>query len=528
VLLFALALVACTDGERRPPEPGPPARVRPDVRLVFMTDLSGYLEPCGCQSKPLGGIDRAAAQLVALDADGVPTALMTAGDLYFQLPGSGHAGEDPGEDAVAQQRMQAETLATILARLEVRAATPGPSDLRLGPEQLADLARRGGFPLLADGLKLPAPEDMPPAPVGSLALLELGDEKVGVLGLSDAVEGGVSVERARSLTAKLHDQGASIVVALLSSEARAARRLAGAVEGIDFVVSGGTHRAQVTPPAMLGKAAVVGAGEHGHGLLVIDVYHDGDGPFRDASEWSRAAEREALDARIDELAGRIREWERESAQAAGVQQQRQRLEAMQQQRKALEAPPSATGNRFVARWVELGEEAPSDATVAALMDEHDRRVNAHNAELFADRKPPPVPAGTPAYAGSEACGECHEEAFAWWKKHEHGRAYATLEKLHKEFNLECVGCHVTGYGRAGGSTVTHVEKLKNVGCESCHGPGSLHVDDQDVDDAQNVRREVAEAECKQCHNEEHSDQFDYAKYRAKLIVPGHGKPAEGG
>ena len=58
--------------------------------------------------------------------------------------------------------------------------------------------------------------------------------------------------------------------------------------------------------------------------------------------------------------------------------------------------------------------------------------------------------------GSEACQSCHAEAYAWWKSTKHGRAYATLENVHKEFNLSCVGCHVTGYNQPGGSTVTHV------------------------------------------------------------------------
>ena len=57
----------------------------------------------------------------------------------------------------------------------------------------------------------------------------------------------------------------------------------------------------------------------------------------------------------------------------------------------------------------------------------------------------------------------------------HAHAYATLSTQFKEFNLECVGCHVTGYERAGGTTVTHVDKLRDVQCEVCHGPGSKHV-----------------------------------------------------
>jgi hypothetical protein len=85
---------------------------------------------------------------------------------------------------------------------------------------------------------------------------------------------------------------------------------------------------------------------------------------------------------------------------------------------------------------------------------------------------------------------------------------------------------VTGYNQAGGSTVVHVDGLTNVGCESCHGPGSVHVADTDAEASKNVRREVPEAVCKRCHNAEHSDRFEYATYRGKLIVKGHGLPAE--
>ena len=39
-----------------------------------------------------------------------------------------------------------------------------------------------------------------------------------------------------------------------------------------------------------------------------------------------------------------------------------------------------------------------------------------------------------------------------WDGTPHAHAYATLEKGFKEFNLDCVSCHVTGYGKPGGSS----------------------------------------------------------------------------
>jgi hypothetical protein len=84
---------------------------------------------------------------------------------------------------------------------------------------------------------------------------------------------------------------------------------------------------------------------------------------------------------------------------------------------------------------------------------------------------------------------------------------------------------VTGYGKPGGAAVVQNTGLVDVGCESCHGPGSLHAEDPDADEGKNVKLVVPEPVCTACHNAEHSDKFEYASYREQLIVPGHGKPA---
>jgi hypothetical protein len=100
----------------------------------------------------------------------------------------------------------------------------------------------------------------------------------------------------------------------------------------------------------------------------------------------------------------------------------------------------------------------------------------------------------------------------------------TLQKRNKQFNLDCVGCHVTGYGEPGGSTVTHNLDggLVGVGCESCHGPGAEHAKNPEVE----LVRYTPESTCLACHNDEHSDLFDYDAYVKSLTVPGHGLPVK--
>ena len=165
-----------------------------------------------------------------------------------------------------------------------------------------------------------------------------------------------------------------------------------------------------------------------------------------------------------------------------------------------------------------------ERAIATMLDEHDQKVNEHNRVALADRTPLPAKPGEAHFVGSAACTSCHEQAFAWWQRTKHGNAYATLERGHKEYNLNCVSSHVTGYNLPGGSTVTHVGALKDVGCESCHGAGSKHVAAPDMKGL--VARQVPESTCAGCHTHEHSGRFVYDAFKAMLIVPGHGRPSD--
>ncbi len=99
----------------------------------------------------------------------------------------------------------------------------------------------------------------------------------------------------------------------------------------------------------------------------------------------------------------------------------------------------------------------------------------------------------PAYEGIKKCGGCHKSQKDSWLKTAHGDAFDMLKpkekaKEKKKAKLDpekdytddekCVGCHVTGYKQAGGYSERVSESkakyLINVGCEACHGPGSIY------------------------------------------------------
>lgn len=544
-LALSWPIVGCGDSGTRPPEvPSTPSsrpaqRPRASLRLLVLTDLKGYLEPCGCTTRPLGGIDRMAARIAQARQDGVPSALLLAGDTFFD--GAHHAGVG-AEEAATQERWKAETLVSILGGpMGAAAIGPGEKDFAQGVSELSRIVAGAPFGLLMAGVAIDrGPEASVRAqraePGPAVRMLTLGDVKVGVVGVSELAvlpEGLARVQPAEeALTAAVAQakaDGAQVIVALISGTRRFSRRMATAVRGIDLVVQGGVDEQLPSPPARVGDTVLIHASRQGQGLAVVDLIRRGEGAYVDVSDWSREAERARLDARISELEGRITAWEREAnVDRANVTTQRARLAEMKAERAALEGslPTPETGNALWARYEELGPEAASDPAVAAQVDAYDERVNQHNARVFADVRTPTPPEGAPTYVGSERCGSCHTNAFTWWRATPHGHAYETLVTRHKQFNLSCVGCHVTGYNQPGGAAVVQNAGLVDVGCEQCHGPGSLHAARPDAVRPQ--RRDVPETVCVGCHNPEHSDRFHYGAYRQMLIAPGHGMPASAG
>jgi hypothetical protein len=162
--------------------------------------------------------------------------------------------------------------------------------------------------------------------------------------------------------------------------------------------------------------------------------------------------------------------------------------------------------------------------VAEVVGAYDRDVGALNlawAKAHGAACPEPGEGGS-AYAGSAACQDCHDEAWATWQATKHSRAFQALEQKQKALHLECVGCHVTGWQRPGG--VCRLDALSadnhGVGCESCHGPGARHAASPEK---VKLSAKVAESTCVGCHDRENSPHFAYDSYLPLVLGPGHGK-----
>jgi len=269
-------------------------------------------------------------------------------------------------------------------------------------------------------------------------------------------------------------------------------------------------------------------GNHLQTVAVLDLYpregaSQGAGlvKFADGTGIERIRKREELMKRIDELRDRVATWEKDkSVDKKDIDARRADITKLEAERDALDkTPPPATGSYYRYAMREIRDNLGADEKVRAQLLAFYKHVNEANKLEFADRKPKPPGKGEPGYVGIDICSNCHEEPRKVWDKTAHARAYPTLAKQFKEYNLDCVSCHVTGYDRPGGSTVTQVAELKDVQCEACHGPGSLH-----SAKPEKVKVPVPKPGpdvCLACHHPPHVHTFDAKVKMAEILGPGH-------
>lgn len=118
-LAVALALVvptACAErgtvrAGREPPDAvsAASAHERAPLRLIFVTDLEGVLEPCGCGGGPAGGVDRLVAAVDELRHGADRAEVLAAGDSFY--------AREAQPAARVQDRWKAEMIADVLARM---------------------------------------------------------------------------------------------------------------------------------------------------------------------------------------------------------------------------------------------------------------------------------------------------------------------------------------------------------------------------------------------------------------------------
>lgn len=531
MVLVLVGLLSACDG-CRPPQTTAPNEAKapetPTARLYLVSDLAGALEPCGCVKDQLGGMDHFGA-LVG-ESRGSAYATVSAGPLFFM-------DVELEEKKKAQEIAKAKTIATSLKSVGLAGFSPGKNDWAAGRAVLDELRDASGAPILAANVQ-------PPASATSWVVKEVGGLKIGLVGVAapDKSEKGKPLEGVTSTPATdavkeaasaARKAGAQAIVVSAAVGRGEAKRIADTNPDVLAIVVGSTGatgeaNTEAAPAERIGNVLVIETGNHLQTVGVLDLFvrdapKEGPVEFADASGIDRIRKREELSRRIDELRTKIAAWESDkSVDPKDVAARKADMTKLEAERDALEkAPPPASGSFYRYAMREIRQKLGADETVKAQMLAYYKKVNEENKEAFKDLVPPPPPKGQPRYVGVEACESCHEEPKKVWDGTAHAHAYATLTKEFKEYNLDCVSCHVTGYDKPGGSTVTHVSDLKNVQCEVCHGPGELHAKAPEKVHTP-IPKPSAEL-CLACHHPPHVHTFDAKAKMAEILGPGHGK-----
>ena len=512
-------------------DPIEPADVGPEgPAIYFLSSLKGYTEPCGCTvDVMLGGIDRITAY--AMDARALHPAahLVDAGDWIFET-------REVPEYMEPQERAKAEVIAAAHRKMGTLLSVPGARDLALGPGFYQEMMEAAGMTALGANLRLDGQ-----ALQGGL-VEELQGAKVLYVGAGDPaiyeeIQGAQATAERAAIEGVMQEHPADVVVLVYQgSQFRAASRVE-ELDGVDFVIVG--QDPQLDDDAVeVGGARIVQAFDQGRYMGRIKLYNAAEeGAFVDGRAGARP-QRELIDQQIERVRRDLRRLEvraggEHTPMADTLQERLEGLEERRRQllREAIEIPDQ--GRAFLYEPVAMEPGYRLDEEIYDRRMEFNRSLAELNAHI--EREVIPVEEGEPFFIGTNECATCHVEAHQFWTETSHASAVATLENRHKQFDQNCIGCHVVGWEQPGGSVLGKIEydaelnghsfrkDLNNVGCESCHGAGSNHRLNplNEHGNPQHIERFPTEESCAQCHVPDHSPTFDFGVYVERITGDGH-------
>ena len=450
---------------------------KPDVALVLTGEQHGYLQPCGCTEPQKGGLARRYNFLQTLNKRGWPVVAADLGDIaqeaspqaLLKFKYSMKALEHIGYTAVSIGKNEVDLdLLTALAEAvlnEAKAPRPLVANL-LNKDAAADLVKSWVITAAAnDGPKVGIVGITGPELAKKLqknGQWQFGDENKVLAG---AIQG-------------MQAKNADLLLLLYQGTIDEAKAIAAKNPQINVILCLSRESEPSSRADQVGQTTIVSVGHKGRYLGVVGAYRTGkaDQPFELRYELVE------LDPRYETPEGKDN-----TNPIHGLMQ---------------EYAEKVRDGNYLAKYM--------------LNSLHPLQVTFPNAE----------------YLGSEACKVCHKDAYNIWKSHPHSHAYGTLKVRAKrptlrQFDGECVKCHVTGFAyKTGFRSEEQSPKLLNVGCEECHGPGSLHVRDKNnvqfreaLNPWKSKEGETTKKHedrmfslCFRCHDTDNSVHFDFPEY----------------
>ncbi len=450
----------------------------PEMILVFTGQEHNYEAPCGCTEPQSGGLERRYNFLQQVRGFGIPTVLMDLGDIYYtpEITWYPEIWYAPQIISYPQQaRLKYFTSVKAHAIMQYDAVNLGPGEFRVPLLEAATflLNFKTPFGVLAANIAnkgdvYPTIDSPNPSVFEDFRIVEPKSAriKVGVTGtlgqsaIDEIVKKNPSLDpknpnaEARfanngkvipDILSKMKEKSPEIRVLLYQGTHDEAERLAQAIDDFDIIVfntdqsdpPSQSDRAKAAPGKKEPKAQLVTVGHKGRWVGVMGVFRNADKSFD--LQW------EVVRLNPD-----------------------------------FKSPAANRANHPIVKLLETYTEKMKDNDyVGNYQKARLPKIQVDNKEL------------QPKYVGSLACKKCHAKEYDIWDSTKHAGAYQTLidnpkafPPHNRQFDAECVVCHTVGFkyltgfrdDAAGYVTAEKSKHLFGVGCEACHGPGNLHVD----------------------------------------------------
>jgi hypothetical protein len=103
------------------------------------------------------------------------------------------------------------------------------------------------------------------------------------------------------------------------------------------------------------------------------------------------------------------------------------------------------------------------------------------------------------YVPNSKCKSCHNKLFKTQDGTAHATTFEDVVSAGGEKHGDCLHCHATGYGKPGGFVdAESTPDLAGVTCQSCHGPGSKHIE-KGLSKEQRRKTVQRLPNCAECH-----------------------------
>jgi hypothetical protein len=494
-------------GEAEPtvPASAPPARLfrlwpqdrQPDLVLILSGEGRGFLQPCGCSKPQYGGFERRFNFVQGLMKD--RGWRMVAADL-------GDVAQGTGPQALLKYKFSMEAMKTI----GYTGVSIGRNEMGLSlPDVMGEFALNNPKPRVLAANLIDRETNFP----GMMRSWEIAGNgkqlKVALVGVvSEVIAKQVQDPTVRfeapekalpGVLKELEKVKPDVLVLLFQGDDREARACAQKFPQFQVVLCLSREEEPPSKPEQVGNTLVVQVGHKGRCLGTVGV-------FQTKNEDQRF-----------ELHYELVHLGEEYETPAGKDASNPILGQLEDYARAVKA------GDYLARYVQFKTKHPVQVD-----------------PLYAKAE----------YVGSEKCRSCHKVAYKVWKESPHSHSYETLVKAQRpslrQFDGECVACHVTGFAyETGFKDANSTPKLLDNGCENCHGPGSLHIKNKDdeklqalmnpyrapKDQAAQKSSQEGEAlqakekrrillidrSCQTCHDSDNDVNWDFEKKWPKII-----------